>query len=154
MKRAPNINIKNKRAQHDYHILDTWTAGIVLTGTEIKSIRDGKAGLVDTFCFILDGEVWVKNMYVAEYANGTYNNHQVRRDRKLLLNRKEIRHLVSETRTPGYTIVPLKLFIDENGLAKLDIGLCRGKKEYDKRASLKDKQDKREIDRIRKGHSY
>lgn len=154
MKKAPNINIKNKRAQHDYHILDTWTAGIVLTGTEIKSIRDGKAGLVDTFCFILDGEVWVKNMYVAEYANGTYNNHQVRRDRKLLLNRREIRHLMSETRTPGYTIVPLKLFIDENGRAKLDIGLCRGKKEYDKRATLKDKQDQREMDRIRKGHSY
>lgn len=154
MKKAPNINIKNKRAQHDYNILDTWTAGIVLTGTEIKSIRDGKAGLVDTFCFIHDGEVWVKNMYVAEYINGTYNNHAVRRDRKLLLNRREIRHLESETRTPGLTIVPLKLYIDENGRAKLDIGLCKGKKEYDKRASLKDKQDQREIDRIRKGHSY
>lgn len=154
MKKAPNINIKNKRAQHDYLILDTWTAGIVLTGTEIKSIRDGKAGLVDTFCYILEGEVWVKNMYVAEYINGTYNNHQVRRDRKLLLNRREIRHLESETRTPGLTIVPLKLFIDENGRAKLDIALCKGKKEYDKRASLKEKQDQREIDRVRKGHSF
>lgn len=154
MKKAPNINIKNKRAQHDHLILDTWTAGIVLTGTEIKSIRDGKAGLVDTFCYILEGEVWVKNMYVAEYINGTYNNHQVRRDRKLLLNRREIRHLESETRTPGLTIVPLKLFIDENGRAKLDIALCKGKKEYDKRASLKEKQDQREIDRVRKGHSF
>lgn len=154
MKKAPNINIKNKRAQHDYLVLDTWTAGIVLTGTEIKSIRDGKAGLVDTFCFIHDHEVWVKNMYVAEYINGTYNNHQVRRDRKLLLNRKEIRHLESETHTPGLTIVPLKIYIDENGRAKLDIGLCKGKKKYDKRASLKDRQDQREIDRIRKGHSY
>lgn len=154
MKKAPNINIKNKRAQHDYLILDTWTAGIVLTGTEIKSIRDGKAGLVDTFCYILEGEVWVKNMYVAEYINGTYNNHQVRRDRKLLLNRREIHHLESETRTPGLTIVPLKLFIDENGRAKLDIALCKGKKEYDKRASLKEKQDQREIDRVRKGHSF
>lgn len=153
-KKTPNINIKNKRAQHDYNVLDTWTAGIVLTGTEIKSIRDGKAGLVDTFCFIHNGEIWVKNMYVAEYVNGTYNNHQVRRDRKLLLNRKEIRNLEAETRTPGMTIVPLKLYIDENGRAKLDIALCKGKKEYDKRASLKDKQDQREIDRIRKGHSY
>lgn len=153
-KKTPNINIKNKRAQHDYNVLHTWTAGIVLTGTEIKSIRDGKAGLVDTFCFIHNGEIWVKNMYVAEYVNGTYNNHQVRRDRKLLLNRKEIRNLEAETRTPGMTIVPLKLYIDENGRAKLDIALCKGKKEYDKRASLKDKQDQREIDRIRKGHSY
>lgn len=154
MKKAPNINIKNKRAQHDYLVLDTWTAGIVLTGTEIKSIRDGKAGLVDTFCFIHDGEVWVKNMYVAEYFNGTYNNHQVRRDRKLLLTRREIRHLAQETRTPGLTIVPLRLFIDEHNRAKLDIGLCKGKKEYDKRASLKDKQDQRELDRVRKGHAY
>lgn len=154
MKKTPNINIKNKRAQHDYLVLDTWTAGIVLTGTEIKSIRDGKAGLVDTFCFIHDGEVWVKNMYVAEYFNGTYNNHQVRRDRKLLLTRREIRHLALETRTPGLTIVPLRLFIDEHNRAKLDIGLCKGKKEYDKRASLKDKQDQRELDRVRKGHAY
>ncbi len=154
MKKAPNINIKNKRAQHDYLVLDTYTAGIVLTGTEIKSIRDGKAGLVDTFCFVLNGEVWVKNMYVAEYVNGTYNNHQVRRDRKLLLNRKEIRHLDMETRTPGLTIVPMRLFIDENGRAKVEISLCRGKKEYDKRATLKDKEGQREIDRIRKGHSY
>lgn len=154
MKKAPNINIKNKRAQHDYLVLDTYTAGIVLTGTEIKSIRDGKAGLVDTFCFVLNGEVWVKNMYVAEYVNGTYNNHQVRRDRKLLLNRKEIRHLDMETRTPGLTIVPMRLFIDENGRAKVEISLCRGKKEYDKRATLKDKESQREIDRIRKGHAY
>ena len=154
MKKAPNINIKNKRAQHDYLVLDTYTAGIVLTGTEIKSIRDGKAGLVDTFCFVLNGEVWVKNMYVAEYVNGTYNNHQVRRDRKLLLNRKEIRHLDMETRTPGLTIVPMRLFIDENGRAKVEISLCRGKKEYDKRATLKDKESQREIDRIRKGDAY
>lgn len=154
MKKKTTVNIKNKRAQHDYLVLDTWTAGIVLTGTEVKSIRDGKAGLVDTFCFTLNHEVWVKNMYVAEYVNGSYNNHQVRRDRKLLLNRKEIRHLEAETRTPGLTIVPLLLYIDENGRVKLDIALCRGKREYDKRASMKDREGQREIDRIRKGHSY
>lgn len=142
-----NINIKNKRASFDYHIIDTYTAGIVLTGTEIKSIRAGKAGLVDTFCYIHNHEVWVKNMYIAEYSFGSYNNHNTRRDRKLLLNRKEIYNLENDTKSPGYTIVPLRLFIDENGRAKLDIGLCKGKKEYDKRASLKEKADRREMDR-------
>lgn len=142
-----SINIKNKRASFDYHIIDTYTAGIVLTGTEIKSIRAGKAGLVDTFCYIHNHEVWVKNMYIAEYSFGSYNNHNTRRDRKLLLNRKEIYNLENDTKSPGYTIVPLQLFIDENGRAKLDIGLCKGKKEYDKRASLKEKADRREMDR-------
>ena len=145
-----NINIKNRRATFDYEITDTFTAGIVLTGTEIKSIRLGKAGLTDTFCFIVNGEVWVKNMYVAEYAFGSYNNHAARRDRKLLLNRKEIRHLEADTKAPGFTLVPLRLFIDENNRAKIVVALCRGKKEYDKRAALKDKQDRREMDRIMK----
>lgn len=144
---ASRINIKNKRAEHDYLIIDKLTAGIQLCGTEIKSIRAGKAGLVDTFCFIDRGEMWVKNMYIAEYDFGSYNNHAARRDRKLLLNKKEIRSWQEETRTPGYTIVPLRLFINEDGRAKLVIGLCRGKKEYDKRATLKEKQDKREMDR-------
>lgn len=147
---ASRINIKNRRAEHDYLIIDTYTAGIVLTGTEIKSIRTGKASLVDTFCYIREGEVWVKNMYIAEYFYGTYNNHAVRRDRKLLLNRAEIRALGRDTLNPGFTIVPLHLFIDENGRAKLKIGLCRGKKEYDKRQTLKEKQDRREMDRIYK----
>lgn len=146
------VNIKNKRASFDYLLTDKYTAGIVLTGTEIKSIRAGKASLVDTFCFINDGEVWVKNMYVAEYFYGSYNNHQARRDRKLLLNRKEIRKLQQATKTPGFTIVPTLLFIDENGRAKLDIYLCRGKKEYDKRQTLKEKQDRREMDRHIKNH--
>lgn len=141
------VNIKNKRASFDYLLTDKYTAGIVLTGTEIKSIRAGKASLVDTFCFINNGEVWVKNMYVAEYFYGSYNNHQARRDRKLLLNRKEIRKLQQSTKTPGFTIVPTLLFIDENGRAKVDIYLCRGKKEYDKRQTLKEKQDRREMDR-------
>lgn len=148
------VNIKNSRAEHDYFIVDTYTAGIVLTGTEIKSIRAGKAGLADTFCFILDGEIWVKNMYVAEYAFGSWGRHEIRRDRKLLLNKKEIRNLQNETKSPGFTIVPLRLFIDENGRAKLNIALCRGKKQYDKREALKEKNDRREIERITKGHRY
>lgn len=150
--KASSINIKNKRAEFDYQIIDKYTAGIVLTGTEIKSIRAGKAGLVDTFCYIHNGEIWVKNMYVAEYSFGSYNNHSTRRDRKLLLNKKEIHNLQNETKSPGYTIVPLRLFIDENGRAKLMIALCRGKKEYDKRASLKEKADRREMDRFIKNH--
>ena len=145
--KGANINIKNKRAEHEYLVIDKYTAGIVLTGTEIKSIRAGKAGLVDTFCYIHNREVWVKNMYIAEYFYGSYNNHPARRDRKLLLNRKEILSLMTETKNPGFTIIPLRLFIDEHNRAKLVIGLCRGKKEYDKRASLKEKQDKREMDR-------
>ena len=148
LKVKSNINIRNKRAEHDFLVIDKYTAGIVLTGTEIKSIRSGKAGLVDTFCYIHNGEMWVKNMYIAEYFFGSYNNHATRRDRKLLLNRKEINNLMNETKSPGFTIVPLRLFIDEHNRAKLVIGLCRGKKEYDKRASLKEKQDRREMDRV------
>ena len=149
---SSRINIKNKRAEHDYFIIDQYTAGIVLTGTEIKSIRAGKAGLVDTFCFISNNEIWVKNMYIAEYSFGSFNRHEIRRDRKLLLNKKEIRNLAEETKSPGQTIVPLRLFIDDNGRAKLVIGLCRGKKEYDKRETLKEKEGRREIDRVLKGH--
>jgi ssrA-binding protein len=151
---SSRINIKNKRAEHDYFIIDQYTAGIVLTGTEIKSIRAGKAGLVDTFCFISNNEIWVKNMYIAEYSFGSFNRHEIRRDRKLLLNKKEIRNLAEETKSPGQTIVPLRLFIDDNGRAKLVIGLCRGKKEYDKRETLKEKEGRREIDRVLKGHRY
>ena len=142
------VNIQNKRAKHEYLIVDRLKAGIVLTGTEIKSIRAGKASLVDTFCFVLDGEMWVKNMYIAPYELGSYNNHASRRDRKLLLNRKEIRNLQNDASSPGYTIVPLRLFIDENGRAKLEIALCKGKREFDKRASLRERDDKREMDRI------
>lgn len=144
------VNIKNKRASFDYEFVDTFTAGIVLTGTEIKSIRAGKASLVDTFCYINNGEMWVKNMYIALYDQGSYNNHVERRERKLLLNRKEIRNLQEETKSPGFTIVPVRLFINEKGLAKLVIALARGKKEYDKRQSLKEKEDRREMDRAMK----
>lgn len=144
------INIKNKRAEHDFLVMDKYTAGVVLTGTEIKSIRAGKASLVDTFCYIHNGELWMKNSYIAEYDFGSYNNHATRRDRKLLLNRKEINALQEETRSPGFSIVPLRMFINEKGYAKVIIGLCRGKKEYDKRATLKEKQDRREMDRALK----
>ena len=142
-----NVQIKNKRATFDYELLDTFTAGIVLTGTEIKSIRLGKASLVDTFCIVEKGELWVKNMYIAEYFYGTYNNHNARRDRKLLLNRKEIRKLESAIRTSGFTVVPTRLFINDKGLAKLIVAIARGKKEYDKRNSIKDRDDKREMAR-------
>ena len=145
-----SVNIRNKRATFDYEVLDTFMAGIVLTGTEIKSLRAGKAGLTDSFCIFDRGELWAKNVYIAEYFYGTYNNHNAHRDRKLLLNRKEIRNLQNDASSPGYTIVPLRLFIDENGRAKLEIALCKGKREFDKRASLRERDDKREMDRIRK----
>ena len=149
-KRKNNVNIKNKRATFDYLITDTYTAGIVLTGTEIKSIRLQRASLVDTYCTFIADELWVKNMHVAEYFYGSYNNHVARRDRKLLLEKKELRKLQQTVKNPGFTIVPIRLFINERGLAKLVIGLARGKHEYDKRQSIKERDDKREIDRIKR----
>ncbi|MBO4995112.1 MAG: SsrA-binding protein SmpB [Muribaculaceae bacterium] len=146
--KSNEVNIKNKRATFDYAITDTFTAGIVLTGTEIKSIRQGKAGLVDSFCFVANGEVWIKNMYIAEYFYGTYNNHETRRDRKLLLNKKEIVKLEKAGKESGFTIVPLRVFINDRGLAKMVIGIGRGKKEYDKRQSIKEREDKRSIARM------
>lgn len=143
-----DINIKNRRATFDYEIVETFTAGLVLTGTEIKSIRGGHASLVDTFCYLNNGEVWVKNMNIAEYFYGTYNNHSARRDRKLLLNRKEIQRLQRNGKEAGFTIVPLRLFINERGLAKLVIGIARGKKEYDKRQSIREREDKRNLARL------
>lgn len=146
--KLPQVNIKNKRATFDYELLDTFTAGIVLTGTEIKSIRLGKASLVDTFCYLSKQELWVKNMHVAEYFYGSYNNHIARRDRKLLLNHKELKKLERFTKETGFTIVPVRLFISEKGLAKLVIAVAKGKKQYDKRESLKEKDDKRDMDRF------
>ena len=142
------INIRNKRATFDYEILEEYIAGVVLVGTEIKSIRDGKAGLADTFCYVYNGEVWIKNMYIAEYSFGSYNNHSVRRDRKLLLHRKEIGQLEKAGKEKGFSIIPLKVFISEKGLAKMVIALARGKKVYDKRQSIKEREDKRAIDRM------
>ena len=149
---SKSVNIKNKRAAFDYELLETWTAGIVLTGTEIKSIRDSKASLADTYCTFINNELWVKNMHIAEYFYGSYNNHSARRDRKLLLDRKELRKLRQAVKNPGFTIVPTRLFINEKGLAKLAIALARGKHEYDKRESIKERDDKREMDRIRRSY--
>ncbi len=146
-----DVLIKNKRATFDYELVDKFTAGIVLVGTEIKSIRLGKASLVDTFCFFAgNNELWVKNMNISEYSFGSYNNHLPRRDRKLLLNRKELIKLQREVKDNGMTIVPTKLFINDKGLCKVEIALARGKKEYDKRESIKEKDAKRDIDRYMK----
>lgn len=148
-KKSP-VNIRNKKASFEYFFVDTFTAGIVLTGTEIKSIRIGKASLVDTFCYINNGEIWVKGMNISPYFYGSYNNHESKRDRKLLLNKREIKNLQEATKQVGFTIVPTLLFIDDHGRAKLDIALCRGKKEFDKRQTLKEKEDRMEMDRVRK----
>ena len=145
-KKSP-VSIRNKKASFEYFFVDTYTAGIVLTGTEIKSIRMGKASLVDTFCYIHNGEIWVKGMNISPYFYGSYNNHESKRDRKLLLNKKEIHNLLEDTKQVGFTIIPTLLFIDDHGRAKLDIALCRGKKEFDKRQTLKEKEDRREMDR-------
>lgn len=147
---ASKVNIKNKRAYFDYEIGDTYTAGMVLTGTEIKSIRDGKASLADTYCLVEKGEVWVKGMNISEYFYGSYNNHVARRDRKLLLSKKEIAKIEKAISDPGYTLIPLKIFINDRGYAKLLIGVARGKKQYDKRQSIKEREDKRMLDRMMK----
>lgn len=147
IKQTP-VNIKNKRATFDYELVETFVAGMVLTGTEIKSIRLGKASLVDTYCLFEGGELWVHNMHIAEYFYGTYNNHDARRDRKLLLNKKELQKLTRLTKETGFTIIPTRLFINEKGLAKLVIAVAKGKKQYDKRQSLKEKEDKRAMDRM------
>ncbi len=147
MKHA-TVNIKNKKATFDYELLETFTAGMVLTGTEIKSIRLGKASLVDSYCLLENGECWVRNMHIAEYFYGTYNNHNARRDRKLLLNRKELQKLMRLTRETGFTIIPVRLFINDRGLAKLVIAIAKGKKQYDKRQSLKEKEAKRSMERM------
>ena len=145
----PNqINIKNKKAHFNYEIGDTFTAGIVLTGTEIKSIRDGKASLTDSYCVVDRGEVWIKGMHVSEYFYGSYNNHAVRRDRKLLLTKKEISKLSKQSADAGFTIVPIRVYINEKGYAKIVIGIGKGKKQYDKRQSIKEREDKRNIDRM------
>ncbi|OFX78127.1 MAG: SsrA-binding protein [Bacteroidetes bacterium GWE2_29_8] len=141
------INIKNKRAGFDYYLLDKYTAGIVLTGTEIKSIRLGKANLSDSYCYFKDNELWVRNLHIAEYTYGTYNNHEPKRERKLLLQKKELKKIINKLKDKGLTIVPLLLFINEKGLAKIEISIAKGKKLYDKRETLKEKDTKREMER-------
>ena len=145
MHKSSNILIRNKRATFDYEIMERFTAGIQLFGTEIKSIRDGKASLTETYCTFIKEELWVKNMHIATYFFGTYNNHEVRRDRKLLLTSRELHKLIRATRETGYTIVPTKMFINAKGLAKIEIGLAKGKKNYDKRHALKEKEARKEM---------
>jgi len=147
-KTKSQVVIKNKRASFEYEFIDTYTAGIVLTGTEIKSIRAGTASLVDSYCYFVGKELFVKNMNIADYWWGSFNKHDPRRDRKLLLNKRELGKLFRATREKGLTIVVTKLFIAENGYAKLNIALARGKREYDKRETIKEKDMRRESDRM------
>jgi SsrA-binding protein len=147
MAKSNNIRIKNKRASHEYFFLEKYVAGIVLTGTEIKSIRAGKASLSDAFCTFKDNELYVVGMHIAEYSYGTYNNHEPKRDRKLLLTARELKKLKNKVKDKGLTIIPTVLFINEKGLAKLEIALARGKHFYDKREDLKKKDSQREIER-------
>ncbi|MBP1640830.1 MAG: SsrA-binding protein [Bacteroidetes bacterium] len=150
MHKSSNINVKNRRAFFDYELSDFLVAGIQLFGTEIKAIREGKAGLSDSYCLFINGELWVKNMHIAEYSFGTYANHESRRDRKLLVTKRELAKLVRATKETGLTIIPTKLFVNEKGLAKLEIAVAHGKKSYDKRQTLKEKEDKRQMDRAYK----
>ncbi len=146
-----NIQIKNKKARFEYELLDSYIAGIVLSGTEIKSIRDSKASISESFCEFNDkGELFVINMQIDEYTHGSHYNHKPKAERKLLLNRQELKKLQKEVNTSGLTIVPLLLFMSDKGLAKLKIALARGKKLYDKRESMKDRDNKKDLDRIKK----
>ena len=145
-----SVNILNKRARFDYEILETYTAGMVLTGTEIKSIRLGKAQITESFCEFSNGELFAINTSIEEYAFGNQFNHFARSERKLLLNKRELKSLSRSVETKGLTIIPLRLFTNEKGIAKLEIGLCKGKKTYDKRESLKEQDTKRDLDRIKK----
>lgn len=147
----PKINIRNKKARFEYEILDTYVAGIQLTGTEIKSIRASKARITESFCEFNDkGELFVINMYIEEYVNGNIYNHKPKSERRLLLNKRELKKLQKEVQNVGLTIIPLKLFLTDKGWAKLQIGLAKGKKLYDKRETIKDRDSKRNLDRIKK----
>lgn len=145
-----NPTIKNRKARHEFHIEETFEAGIVLKGTEVKSLRDGKASLQEAFAYLKDGEVWLRDMYIKPYKHGSHANHDERRERKLLLNKREIAELDKAVTQKGYTIVPLKLYF-KNGYAKILIGIAKGKKKYDKREDIKERDVKRELERKYKG---
>ena len=147
---ASDITIRNKKASHDYEFLDKYIAGIVLTGTEIKSLRAGKATLTDSYCVVRDGELFIKGMHIAEYWWGNLNNHDPLRERKLLLTSREIRKIERKVKEAGLTVIVTKIFINDRGLAKAEIAVSRGKKEYDKRETLKRRDSDRELDRTRK----
>ena len=145
-----SVSITNRKARYEYQLFDVFTAGLQLTGTEIKSIRQGNANLNEAYCYVQDNEAWVTGMYVAEYSHGSFMNHEPKRIRKLLLNKKEIKKITSFLQDEGATVITLKLFVNQKGWAKLEIALAKGKKLYDKRQDLKEKDDKRQIDRALK----
>ena len=149
-KRKVNIVIKNKRASFEYEFLEKYVAGIQLFGTEIKSIREGKANIADAHCVFRNSELWAQNMHIAEYWWGTCNNHDPKRERKLLLTRRELKKLERKTKDKGLTIIAIRMFINERGLAKLEIALARGKRKYDKREDIKQRDSKRELERMMK----
>jgi SsrA-binding protein len=149
-KKQPKIEIINRRARFEYHFVQEYEAGIMLTGTEIKSVRDGNANLTDAYCLIENGELWVRGMYIAEYSHGTDNNHIPRRTRKLLLRKPELRKLERRAKEKGFTIVPFKLYFSDRGIAKLGIALATGKKAFDKRETIRERDDKRHLDRLHK----
>ena len=139
--------IRNRSARFEYHIDDKYVAGLVLTGTEVKSLREGRASFNDSYCHFHKGELWIKSLHIAEYSHGTYHNHEPLRERKLLLNKKELKKLESKLKEKGYTIVPLNIFFNDKGLAKIEIGLGKGKKLHDKRETIKARDSEREIKR-------
>lgn len=150
MAKQKTIQIKNRKARFEYEILDKYTAGIVLKGTEIKAIREGKASIAESFCEFANGELFVINMTIQEYSHASHYSHNPKSERKLLLNRSELKKLEKEVKNSGLTIIPLLLFTNDRGLAKLEIALCRGKKQYDKRESIKERDSKRNLRRIQK----
>lgn len=143
------VHIRNKKASFEYEFIDKYVAGIVLLGTEIKSIKEGKASLQEAYCFVSKDEIFIKGMHISVYTQGTFNNHEPLRERKLLLNRKEINKIETKSQEKGLTLIPLRLFINERGYAKMEIALAKGKKIHDKRDSIKDKDNKREMERVR-----
>ncbi len=151
MPEEKQINIKNRRASFEFDLLEKLEAGIMLLGTEIKSVRDGKVNIGDAFCYFRKEELWVRNLNIAVYAHGTFYNHEPLRERKLLLHKRELLKLLAKTKEKGYTIIPLRVYISERGMAKMEIALAKGRKIYDKRDNIKSRESKRDIDRAMKG---
>lgn len=147
---AATVNILNRKASFNYFITDSWEAGIALTGTEIKAVREGKVNLTDGYCIFKNDDLWIKNLHISPYADGGYSNHAPRRERKLLLHRYQLRRLFSKLKEKGVTLIPVRMYINDRGFAKIELGLARGKKMYDKRESIKDAEAKRDIGRIMK----
>ena len=144
------MKIENRKAHHEYSILQTFVCGIVLQGSEVKSLRAGKGNISDAYCYISKGEMWMKNSHIYKFNSDRFTNHEEKRERKLLLNKREIRKIEQELKVQGITLIPLKIFSNEHNLLKLEIGICKGKKLYDKRNDIKDRDNERELDRIKK----